>query len=699
MNFQGQVVLVYLEEDNIARAYFRIKPLMTQEGPVGDTKADYPDDGYLRIVPDRNEQHTFKERMRGMCGLCMMDLRDLPPEANKIRTNKNYAPARGETNQYIIYSDAVRALPDSLVFQVVPEGGLPTASTAQVYIRNGANIQGPFDRESGQPVGETAQLPPDSGEIHSVTVNGQDLLFYWPKTASAPAQSAPAPEEKPENAEEKKEAPAPAAPKEEKADPQKNAYEQIQAMNVAPSATANRLHDASSAAVMDFAPEQPQRPLTGTRLYQTPQKQVSPRRAHNSLMEVVDRERYAARYEAPGATLPQSAELKEVANPADALKRALTGMWQSLESQKQAVDVVLAHPGMRVMLAKAVAHEANDLTVAAMHSQLQELEAERLMTLMQLDDAKKNLAAAREEALNKLTAEEQKKLDRLTAAQQTAQEALEELRKEIEPLRKQADESIETLQSDLCASYRLIQPALGQDADQDALISRVDAAMKAAGFLMEEGDALAILTAYALSGGEWTFCAAAEEDARLAFSAFAAALGVPFIELGAADPVILPGGDAPVLINGLPSAAHPLLSGCSYESLDALEQDSFSPAFPCVPFTADLTALPGKLPAYPPVSKQAVIRAMVREGDLSEDTKAVIASLRKSLSEAGRPLPLEAVGQMCRFIVCTQNSLKGGVAEAIDRAVCLYAASYLQDMEDLKPLLAAMPRTLRVLNA
>ena len=105
------------------------------------------------------------------------------------------------------------------------------------------------------------------------------------------------------------------------------------------------------------------------------------------------------------------------------------------------------------------------------------------------------------------------------------------------------------------------------------------------------------------------------------------------------------------------------------------------------------------MPACPPVSKRAVIRAMVREGDLSEDTKTVIASLRKRLSEAGRPLPLEAVGQMCRFIASTQNSLRGGVAEAIDRAVCLYAASYLKGLEDAKPLLAAMPRTLKVLNA
>ena len=112
MNFQGKAVLVYLEEDNIQRSYFRVRPLMTQDGPVGPMEKDFPDEGCMRIVPDRNEQHTFKDRMRSLCGLCVVDLRFFQPDANKIRTNKNYSPARGEINQFIVYSDAVRALPD-----------------------------------------------------------------------------------------------------------------------------------------------------------------------------------------------------------------------------------------------------------------------------------------------------------------------------------------------------------------------------------------------------------------------------------------------------------------------------------------------------------------------------------------------------------------------------------------------------------
>lgn len=705
MNFQGQVVLVYLEEDNIAKAYFRIKPLMTQEGPIGETKDAFPDDGFLRIVPDRNEQHTFKERMRGMCGLCMIDLRNLPPEANKIRTNKNYSPTRGETNQYIIYSDAVRALPDDLLFQVVPDGALPTASTAQVYIRNGANIQGPFLRENGQAVGETAPLQPDSPEIHAVTVNGQDLLFYWPR-CEAPA--APQAEEAP-----KEEAPAPAAEADQPdapaaADsqpaPEQSAYDAIQALNVAPSATANRLREPAGRTPMDFIPEQPQRPLIGTRLYQTPQKQPPARRAHNALMETVERERYVGRYEAPSATLCPSVELKEVHNPADSLKRALSSMWQTQEGKRQAVDVVLAHSGMRAMLAKVVSQEANDLTVAAMHSQLQELEAERLMTLMQLDDVKKNLAAAREEALGKLTASEQKKLDEIKAQEAAAQANLDALTGKLDSIRQEAEAHLAALQGDLAASQRCIIPQSGQDADKAELIRRVDAALKAAGFAVEEGDAEALLTAYALCENELSFYADAEEDSYAAIQAFAGALGVEAQDRGpAAEAVILPGGDAPVMLVGYQNRVHPLLTSCLHTGAQDRKEGLYVPSFPEAPFYPSLDALPEKAPVCAPVSKAAIIREMTAgASELNDDTKAVILSLRRAMADK-RTLPLKAVSQLCRFIACTQDSLKGGVAEAIDRAVCLYAVPYMiglgKQLDEIKPLMAAMPRALKALNA
>ena len=74
MNCDKELVLVYMEEDNIARAYFRVRPLLTISGDAQEEAARlWPDHGCLRIVPDRNEQHTFKDRMRSIGPYCVMD--------------------------------------------------------------------------------------------------------------------------------------------------------------------------------------------------------------------------------------------------------------------------------------------------------------------------------------------------------------------------------------------------------------------------------------------------------------------------------------------------------------------------------------------------------------------------------------------------------------------------------------------------
>ena len=61
----GTITLAYVEEDNRQRVIFRVIPLCTREGNVFHGGADdFPDEGSLRIVPDKREQSTFKERMR-----------------------------------------------------------------------------------------------------------------------------------------------------------------------------------------------------------------------------------------------------------------------------------------------------------------------------------------------------------------------------------------------------------------------------------------------------------------------------------------------------------------------------------------------------------------------------------------------------------------------------------------------------------
>lgn len=119
----GTITLAYVEEDNRQRVIFRVIPLCTREGNVFHGGAeDFPDEGSLRIVPDKREQSTFKERMREAGGLCAIQLASDGKELMKVRQNRNYAPEEGERNQYAIYSDVICELAEDGCFEVVEPG-------------------------------------------------------------------------------------------------------------------------------------------------------------------------------------------------------------------------------------------------------------------------------------------------------------------------------------------------------------------------------------------------------------------------------------------------------------------------------------------------------------------------------------------------------------------------------------------------
>ena len=78
MSIDNQLLFCYLEEDNIQQAYFRVRPLLTPDADIRqEAMNQFPVEGCLRIVPDRNEQHTFKSRMRDLGHYCLVDLAKL----------------------------------------------------------------------------------------------------------------------------------------------------------------------------------------------------------------------------------------------------------------------------------------------------------------------------------------------------------------------------------------------------------------------------------------------------------------------------------------------------------------------------------------------------------------------------------------------------------------------------------------------
>ena len=66
MPLPGKLTVGLLEEDNPVKAYFRIRPVAQLDGeghyPLEAMDEKFPEDGWIRIVPDKNELASFKNR-------------------------------------------------------------------------------------------------------------------------------------------------------------------------------------------------------------------------------------------------------------------------------------------------------------------------------------------------------------------------------------------------------------------------------------------------------------------------------------------------------------------------------------------------------------------------------------------------------------------------------------------------------------
>ena len=122
MPLPGKLTVGLLEEDNPVKAYFRIRPVAQLDGEghhaLEAVNEQFPEDGWIRIVPDKNELANFKNRMRGLGRYCALDLRRFPGENEKIRPNKNYGGAN-ERNASIVYSDVIGPVPCQTAAQVL----------------------------------------------------------------------------------------------------------------------------------------------------------------------------------------------------------------------------------------------------------------------------------------------------------------------------------------------------------------------------------------------------------------------------------------------------------------------------------------------------------------------------------------------------------------------------------------------------
>lgn len=206
MSLPGKLCIGILEEDNPLKAYFRFKPLLVVEDgryiPYAEPHA-YPEDGCIRIVPDKNESYKFKARMRQMGLFAVVDLRTHPDENDKIRPNKNYREGSPERNAFILYSDVILEPTPETLFEILPEaepdGPRPLPRTASVLLRGESldleRYEWTADPETGEHctlIATGKRLAPDAVQAFDLAdFAGNPLSFAI--TIPAPSAEKPAP--------------------------------------------------------------------------------------------------------------------------------------------------------------------------------------------------------------------------------------------------------------------------------------------------------------------------------------------------------------------------------------------------------------------------------------------------------------------------------------------------------------------------
>ena len=499
-DINGTVTLAYVEEDNKQRVIFRVVPLCTREGvSFHDASEDFPDEGSLRIVPDKREQSTFKERMRDISGLCAIHLvNDGAKELIKVRQNRNYAPDAGEKNKLAIYSDVVCEFAEDGCFEVVQPGqDASGALTRKVIIQKDKVLYGPVLKEEAASV-SLDSLHPFGNDRFLLQNIQNDLLgsrmIYWDPeaiinwrqrrnamrrkeraeekaeldaamlTASAPAVEETQPDTKPQQTvvREKTVEPRKRAEKNEKAEKketsdktEKTEKDRVTENTVLPIGTKLDILDQQLTFDQQISRLDQGIGSTANRLTmdETPSEKEEPEIiSHFNGTPLVPSAKpitkSAARPESMHHVVEQQlfqnnegenrSIYRMVENPIDSLNRCLDYVWQNADMRSQAIEKLSENETfMRDMLQIFRRRGLNTQASAAAQEQLAEIEAERLSLLMQLDSAKQNAKQYREEAIASLSQKLRAESEKLKNEIQALEKTKKKLTDETQALSQQ----------------------------------------------------------------------------------------------------------------------------------------------------------------------------------------------------------------------------------------------------------------------
>ena len=732
----GKLCIGILEEDNPLKAYFRLKPLlMEKEGRYHpyDGLEKYPEDGCIRIVPDKNESSHFKARMRRMGLYCVLDLRDHADENDKIRPNKNYKTDEMERNAYIVYSDVVREPAEHMIYEIVdhpaPEGDfaewtLDPPATPYILLGDGLEIWR-FEPGSEETPARIAREGGtlDAGEIQRIEIPGfRDEILHLavrlPETMEsviaqpAPKAETPAPKVEP--------APAPPAPPEEK-----------------PWIS----HDPQPAPRRDPNLSPMQQILAA-------QSGLNPRR-NRSLQEIIEEKWRHSRVDQLGHPVPGGAMGKPLESPVEAAVRAVRHAFSRPESQRELISELAHMEEFSAPLKEKQAALANE----KLRRELEDLEAERLKSLAALDQLRRDKLALREEFKQEIRDEAKGDLKEALDKAKTAQAECKRFRAEAEAARKDAEFARDAMAAledgrfegrlrEFAVNSRAAEiirnpeklPPAAEKCAPDAEPTRAEwivrtvQAFAAEGIALSEAEAANLLVCAALGKKLILSGPAAAHKCETA-RALARALGAPAAgryietakpgkrEAGAVcaeseiaalallrDANALPGdvfrglhAENLVVAAAVSDSGFPL-------SAEALEQ-GFMLRIEPVGADAPWRPLRADGAAFPPLGMAALEKAFLAEAaDIPESLTLRLQKLRAALAKYGVRLSRRTLDLMWRYCAAMLNA--GGLApmDVLDMAVaqralpCILAEAPVDCLKELPQLLSGLPKSLALLQ-
>lgn len=419
----GKLCIGILEEDNPLKAYFRLKPLIIEtEGKFEacDTLKVYPGDGCIRIVPDKNESGYFKARMRQMGKYCVVDLREHTGSNDKIRPNKNYRGNEIENNAYIIYSDVVREPAENMIFEIVPEeykndwtGETPSThrilfgedlSTWKMIVPEDENTAPRIERDG-------KSLPADRIQKFDLNGFGEERIHIAiclpekasdmiaapapnPTAAFKPAEPAPKPMERP-----------PMPPEKPWLNPD-----------------------------MPLPPPPPVHRGNPLDKRLAAQSGLNPRR-NRSLQEIIEDKWRHSRVDQLGHPIPANAMGRPIEDPVERAVNAVRNAWENQAVRMELMQKLAAMREFSLNLEERK-RQLNDL---ALKRELEELEAERLKALADIDNLHRQKNALRAKFIQEIREEEADALKAYTESTRLAKEECEKNRREADAARRDAE--------------------------------------------------------------------------------------------------------------------------------------------------------------------------------------------------------------------------------------------------------------------